>query len=191
MQYAQIKEGQDYAVRTSPRKGVKEEDLHTLQASRKRVIKKGVTRWAPTVKDHWGDIVGGYKEDGIEAARGDWITNTFDAPHTHKARDFLMPWAEYENRRKIDDDAEAMKAAERRRINEAYEEKKERVLQKLRNIDGLIMVEGYQSRTSATNLWHAREAGDEFEFSPEGVEFLLDRVSTMVYEILSSQDGNE
>jgi hypothetical protein len=188
---SKIREGCHYAVSEEPRKGVKEENLHKRGAHRVRVIEKGIERWAPSGKDAWGDRDGNYRNDGIRVVKISAVDGSEGLEEVLKPRDFLMPWGEYTYRRGVDAEDKARREAEVKARNEAYEEKREAAERKLRDIPGLIWVDGYTGRSQGDNIWHARKAGEEFELSPDGVEFILGRLSEMVYEILSQQSSNE
>jgi len=95
MQATHIHPGQEYALSTQPRKGI--DDLVSIPARRVRVRTTGVQRFNPT----GGEFQEGtYKNDGIKVA--EWDGAIFvDSGEVYKARDFLMPWHEYDNEKKI------------------------------------------------------------------------------------------
>lgn len=110
MQATQIKEGQWYAVSTSPRKGI--DDLYGISAAKLRVVRKGVERLNPTGGEFQE---GSYKHDGIQCEYLDPAQTLVKSPTIYKARDFLMPWPEYEaenTRRKAARDKRANELAE-------------------------------------------------------------------------------
>src|SRR4051812_41718346 len=91
---SRLKVNHDYAVSTMARKGV--EDLYSIEARRWRIVAKGVERYAETGGEGQN---GTYRMDGIRAVRinGDVSADVtaVGVEGTFKARDFLMPWAEY------------------------------------------------------------------------------------------------
>lgn len=106
MQATQIKIGQQYALSTSPRKGIT--DLAGIRARRVRVCQMGVQRFNPT----GGDAQEGtWKHDGIKVDQWDG-QNFINDGGIYKARDFLMPWHEYKAERDKRDEAAQARAEE-------------------------------------------------------------------------------
>lgn len=188
---SKIKEGCEYAVDDTPRKKVSEDRLHTRSANRVRVLEKGVERWADSAKDSWGDPDGNYRNDGIRVIRMSSVDGMPTTEHIYKPRDFLMPWGEYTDRREHDRIERERREAEREARNRAYVAKMEAAERRLKEIPGLIFIDRYVGRSEGDNIWHVRESGHDFELSPDGVHFVLDRISEIVYEILAEQDTNE
>jgi hypothetical protein len=114
MQASQIKVGQQYAHTTTPRKGVT--DLYAMSARRVRVREMYVQRHNPTGGE---DQSGSWKNDGIRVDH--WDGTSFVPSDTiYKARDFLMPWPEYQaerDKRRAIADKQAAAIAEAHRIH--------------------------------------------------------------------------
>lgn len=169
---AQLKVNHDYAVSTEPRKGVK--DLHTITAARWRIIAKGVRRYAMTGgKEQEGTS----REDGIRAVpilSDGQIDPQLPEGSTFKARDFLMPWSDYQaeqDRRNAEAQAEVAKEIAER---EEREERARTLSTRLQSEFGLQPVEDFR-------VWSST-----FDFTYDGVEKLMNAVSAKVYEIVSS-----
>lgn len=178
---SKIKEGVEYAVYIHPRKGVDESILHTLTAHRVQVLEKNVERFAETAQDAYGNITGNYKKDGVKGERLHPDTGQiFGEQGVYKARDFLMPWDEYKERRKEIDTKAAQEAAERKERMRVAAEKHEAAMARLNGVEGLIWY--------PKDDWHVRDNSPSFIFSADGVNFLLGRMSDMVYEMLRDQD---
>jgi cation transport regulator ChaB len=170
---AQLKVNHEYAVSTEPRKGVK--DLHTITATRWRITAKGVRRYAMTGgKEQEGTS----REDGIQAVPilPDGRVDLINLPdgRTFKARDFLMPWSDYQaeqDRRNAEAQAEVAKEIAER---EEREERARTLSTRLQSEFGLQPVEDFR-------VWSST-----FDFTYDGVEKLMNAVSAKVYEIVSS-----
>lgn len=114
---SQIKVGTEYAVHTSPRKGVK--DLYDLSARRVVVKDKGIERFAEHAMDGYGDV----KSDGI---RVEWHASAIVS--VLKARDFLMPWNEYSEEQERRDQIKKNQAEERKVAQAAQAKRMEAIL---------------------------------------------------------------
>jgi hypothetical protein len=106
MQATQIKVGQQYALSTSPRKGI--DDLASIRGRRVRVRQMGVQRYNPTGGE--GQL-GTWKHDGIKVDQWDG-QNFINDEAVYKARDFLMPWNEYKAERDRRDEAARIRGEE-------------------------------------------------------------------------------
>jgi hypothetical protein len=185
MNAAKIREGFEYAVNDTPRKGISEERLHTLYASRVRVIEKGVERWAPSAKDSWGDPDGNYKRDGIRVVLIDRQTGAeMNTTQLLKSRDFLMPWPEYQQRNYEDEAAAKAKADAREALRVVTQAKVQDSLTKLRDIEGLV----HGGVNADWWLTGPEDNHDGFRFSVDGMAKVLDHISIQVYKILSEQE---
>lgn len=124
MQNNQIKEGQSYAVSTAPRKGIT--DLYGIPATRVRVTEKDVRRFAGTAKDEFGNY-GTYKNDGIKGMVFTGGGAEVESSTIYKARDFLMPWREYEAERDVRRAKADVQRAEREEAQRQAEQRRDRM----------------------------------------------------------------
>lgn len=174
----------EYAVSTSPRKGVPDEELHKIDdVVCVRVLQKGVERWASSAKDAWGDRDGSWKQDGIRCQLVSHLSGQIASEQVYKARDFLMPWHTYKALRDADEAARQARIAEFERNQELFRQRFEGAKERLQEFaPDLIWTEDPLDTVG----WHVRiRSNSEFSFSPGGVEHILGIISTRVYEILS------
>lgn len=198
---SKIKEHIEYAICVDARKGVKDEDLHKLgSVSRVKVLSKGHSRFAPTAKDAYsGEITGEYKNDGIQVVNlerynGKPILDVYGAEATRvlKARDFLMPWTEYQCKRDTDDEAQRLREAEAAERQRIAEEKHENALNRLISLG--ISPEAYDRghllyvERDGKKLYVGESSGvDSTHLTDDGLDFIVGRISERVYELLSEQ----
>lgn len=180
MQQAHIREGQWYAVSSSPRKGVKPENLHKTAARKYYVVAKGASRYAAHAKDDIGERNGGFKDDGILVKATDDPEN--DRTLVLKPRDFLMPWREYEQRVEQD----AAEAAERLRAKEEAAQARQEAADALtERLVGMGLVSGDEYGDTKDFYIIGNRA---VQMSLASMNQLLDSISDRVYELLASAE---
>lgn len=195
---SKIKEGVHYAVRSDPRKGVEDDRLHTLTAFRVIVQAKNCQRFAENATDQWGCPNGAYRMDGIRALRVVDATGERDSvnfgENVWKARDFLMPWSEYEARRKADADAEKAKRDAERALHLEWENKRIEMRRRLNEfglLDGYSYVRPVEPDSEQRDFVEYDNTGADtimYGISHKGLEKLLSSIADKVYEIASAME---
>lgn len=180
MQATQIKPHQEYAVTTTPRKGIT--DLYGMTAWRMRVTKMGVQRYNPTGGE---DQEGTYKYDGIRGDKWDgstWIT----LDHTFKARDFLMPWREYEAERTRRNDAATKQQEEYAEKQRIHNERLDSLRAEMSGYDlrhtGDSTALGLTAQDGHTLDFTLRDGSHKIIMTVEAAERLMASVATRIYE---------
>lgn len=181
MQATQIKVGQQYAHTTTPRKGIT--DLYGMSARRVRVREMGVQRLNPT----GGEFQEGtYKNDGI---RVDFWNGTEFAPSSevYKARDFLMPWAEYQaenDKRRAESERiakERQEAADRH--NDRLEALRSEIAgYDLRHTPESRYLGGFDPADNHTLDFHIADGSSRVYVTIEAMERLMAGVAERIYE---------